>query len=746
MDEIARRNGAIDSLTLRFAVSCNGEPPLYGKVHWDASDTTPASGLPTPIPADLWDVPSPVAPGRSFAVLDSEAGDPIGAGNDRTVNNADARISMTEVNGALDIQVDEQAPGSAPATWKGTLATVPGAALATGYYASPAPYPTTNPTSSAMKWTRGALGASPSACPLESGWFAVDEITRAAGKLMSATVRFDISCDGEHHLEGKVRWLASDTTTPGPVLPIPPDLWDGRPPQEPSGDYAYIEGAEGDPITNGEDDLFVPTTPGIPSSDDAGSIQSFWGSSSSRFWIVEFEGFDDQGLVGPGYYGDLSSETSSGLFTPGLGIRRVIDNHVVPCPGPQTGWFAVDRVTRIDGDISQLDVRFEQSCDGAPPLHGRIHYDLGGLPSGPPVGALESAASRVGGVDVSGWAIDPDTMSPVSVRLKVDGSTVATVTANGDRPDIGTSHPPYGNAHGFTTTVPVPLGTHLVCAVGVDPSTNDEESLGCRIVTVGAGSPFGSADVVRAVPGGVQVAGWVIDPDTAASTDVHVYVDGKGTALHADGARADVATVYPGYGPAHGFGATIPASPGLHNVCIYGINVGAGANSTLACRTVNVLGGSPIGALDVARQGPQSIAVAGWALDFDTSGSIPVHVYVDGKGTAVTANGCRPDVGSAYGGYGSAHGFSASIPVTPGSAPGVRLRDQHRRRGELGDRLSDDLGVDRFADRHDRRDPRRSGLGQPRRLGPRPRHRRADPCARVCRLEGHGAHRRRQPS
>ena len=215
----------------------------------------------------------------------------------------------------------------------------------------------------------------------------------------------------------------------------------------------------------------------------------------------------------------------------------------------------------------------------------------------------------------------------------------------------------------------MPVGTHQVCTRARDTGVGSDTSLGCKTVKVGSGSPFGSVDQVKAVPGGIVASGWAIDPDTSASIAVHAYVDAKGTALTADGSRPDVAAAFQGYGPAHGYTATLPASPGAHQVCLYGINVGGGANSSLGCRTVVVPGGSPVGSLDAANLVPGvGVSVGGWALDPDTASSIAVHVYVDGKGTALTANGDRSGHRRTRSpGYGSAHGFSATVAMTPGS-------------------------------------------------------------------------------
>jgi hypothetical protein len=130
-----------------------------------------------------------------------------------------------------------------------------------------------------------------------------------------------------------------------------------------------------------------------------------------------------------------------------------------------------------------------------------------------------------------------------------------------------------------------------VCAYGINnaPTPGQNILLGCRTVVVNH-DPFGTFDVAAFGPSGIFVAGWAIDPDTAASTDVHVYVDGTGYALTASATRDDVAAAFPGYGSAHGFSATVPAptGPGPHTVCAYGINNAPtpGQNILLGCRSL----------------------------------------------------------------------------------------------------------------------------------------------------------------
>lgn len=94
-------------------------------------------------------------------------------------------------------------------------------------------------------------------------------------------------------------------------------------------------------------------------------------------------------------------------------------------------------------------------------------------------------------------------------------------------------------------------------------------------------------------------------------------------------------------------------------------SVGAGAGTTASAAPKGLPGVQPFGSLDVVSAGVGKVTVGGWALDPETDASIAVHVYVDAAGTAITADGNRPDVDAVYG-YGPAHGFSRTITTTGG--------------------------------------------------------------------------------
>jgi hypothetical protein len=96
-----------------------------------------------------------------------------------------------------------------------------------------------------------------------------------------------------------------------------------------------------------------------------------------------------------------------------------------------------------------------------------------------PFGSLDVVKSGSGGIQASGWAIDPDTKAPITVHLYVGGKAVRAVTADIPRLDLIPKYG-YGGAHGFSTTLPGGSGTHTVCAYGINRGPGANTLLGCR--------------------------------------------------------------------------------------------------------------------------------------------------------------------------------------------------------------------------------------------------------------------------
>ena len=287
---------------------------------------------------------------------------------------------------------------------------------------------------------------------------------------------------------------------------------------------------------------------------------------------------------------------------------------------------------------------------------------------GTPISMIDGTRARPGFIDVWGWGWLPGD-SAASIAIVVDGQVAGRVNRTISRPDVQALFPGAEQLTGFAGSVPAAGGPHTVC-IGLNSMSVPMS--GCRQVVLPSGSPFGILDWATPVPGGINISGWTIDPDSAGTVMVRFYVKGsRGLAIrdfNADTQRGDLSAVFPLYGPAHGFSGWLPAAAGPNSICAVATNIGAGENTLLGCRSIVVPGGSPGGFLDgVSRQG-NSIAVWGWAIDPDTVDPVEMHIYVNGVNNVVNASVTRADLGVAFPSYGPSHGFSTSINVPSGQA------------------------------------------------------------------------------
>jgi hypothetical protein len=275
-----------------------------------------------------------------------------------------------------------------------------------------------------------------------------------------------------------------------------------------------------------------------------------------------------------------------------------------------------------------------------------------------------------GQITLIGWAVDQDRPS-TSVTMQTSDSTgaVHSVTANQPRPDVNATFGITG-AHGYTFTFTEPntaTSDRYYCLSIVVPG-QQLSSQSCFTVHV-TYSPFGSVDALLQQSGQpILLQGWAFDPDApSTSATVHTYVDGTlVSGAIANLPRADVNAAYRVTGQ-HGFSIPVTPVQGTHSYCVYGINVGAGGNDLIGCRTATV-NGNPIGYQDpLLASGPPTV-VHGWAFDPDApTASIYVDIYVDGTTFVahVPTTVPRPDVNAVEGITGT-HGFSATVPSLPG--------------------------------------------------------------------------------
>jgi SpoIID/LytB domain protein len=288
---------------------------------------------------------------------------------------------------------------------------------------------------------------------------------------------------------------------------------------------------------------------------------------------------------------------------------------------------------------------------------------------GNPYGSLDAVDAVTGDqVRARGWSVDPNWTGPMFVHAYVDGAFRGEFLANASRPDVGAALPSHGDLHGYDITLPVSQGRHDVCIFAINVGAGSMNSpLGCMGVNT-SGIPIGNLESSVVSAGRAVLTGWTLDSDAPGPVDVHVYVNGGGAVFTADDPRPDVGAAYPGTGNDHGFSVSVPLPPGTSQVCVYAFNTPApGINPVLGCRTLT-LAVDPVGNLEAVSGGPRAVTAVGWAFDQETLSPIDVHVYIDGAYAATaTANLGRADVGAAFPGAGNQHGFSVTVPATPGN-------------------------------------------------------------------------------
>jgi hypothetical protein len=287
-----------------------------------------------------------------------------------------------------------------------------------------------------------------------------------------------------------------------------------------------------------------------------------------------------------------------------------------------------------------------------------------------PIGALDSVTGVAKGLQLEGWALDPETEAPITVHVYRDGGWAGEFIANSQRSDVGAAYPSYGANHGLSVFIPAPVGEHEVCLYAINVGAGYSNPLiGCRTAATPSVPPAGNFESAILDGRTAVLTGWTVDLDTASPVQVHIYVNGRwGGSGVANVSRPDVGRAYPAYGAGHGFSIPIVISGGTSSTCVFAIDVGGVENAPLGCRTLTRPSFVPEGNFESAVSGVGAATVTGWAIDRDVTTAVTVHAYVDGRwGGSFVADRPRADVGRVFPEQGSDHGFSASVPVRPGN-------------------------------------------------------------------------------
>ena len=180
----------------------------------------------------------------------------------------------------------------------------------------------------------------------------------------------------------------------------------------------------------------------------------------------------------------------------------------------------------------------------------------------------------------------------------------------------------------------------------------------------------GHLDSIRATPGTVVLAGWVLDPQRpSASGSVSVAIDGRAVrTVVARTSRPDVNKAKGATG-GHGFAFSVRANPGNRRVCVTARAAGTNSTAQLlgACRVVKVPVFTFTGKVDHLITKPKAVRVVGWAWDpLHPTGASWIRIYVDGREvTHLRTSIVRADINAAKKTSGH-HGFDVTLPVAAG--------------------------------------------------------------------------------
>jgi hypothetical protein len=296
----------------------------------------------------------------NLVYFESENGDPLGRGINTAFTQANAVLNITADHARISVNV--QGDNS---LW-GTLAlpTKLGR-LVPGYYGGLST--DTWSDKGGVEWW-GFFG---SCSGSGSSWLVIDSVAYDGDTLVAVDLRFSQRCaNSSGALHGRVRWSQDDLTRPpGPVNPAPAGLWQAAPGTTPAaGNYVYLESVAGDYIGGGQRLTFTDATSSLRVG--VSGAQASVSINGPSWWSGDFAGMRGLSRLEPGYYGKLQRYPFHNPAKGGLdwgGDGRGCNT--------LTGWFVVDKVTYVDNAVTELDLRFEQHCDGmAAALNGQIHW------------------------------------------------------------------------------------------------------------------------------------------------------------------------------------------------------------------------------------------------------------------------------------------------------------------------------------------------------------------------------------
>ncbi len=300
---------------------------------------------------------------RNHIRLESDPGDYIGAGRSYAYNQTNARLAFSSPtpNGlTVNIQGDQD--------WSGEFR-LPQRAdqLQNGGYNNLARFPFHDAAVGGLSWTGQGRG-----CNTLTGSFTLSGVRYEGGRLDAFDLTFTHFCEGgTAALRGQMHWSSLDDTAPAPpAAQAPAGLWApsaGATPE--TGNYVHLQSDPSDFIGAGEIRNYTTASHSLSAMSNDNTLRVSVGNVNDN-WTGSFAGMSNLQLLQPGFYGDLRrfpfhNGTKGGLSWSGNGRN---------C-NELNGWFMVDSITYSGGELTSVELRFEQRCDGSlAALRGKIKW------------------------------------------------------------------------------------------------------------------------------------------------------------------------------------------------------------------------------------------------------------------------------------------------------------------------------------------------------------------------------------
>ena len=423
-------SGTIKRLDLRFEQHCEGRAaPLRGAIHYDDS-AQPAGNPVANTAAGAWRAPAAVqARGDNFMYVESDANEALARGMTDLQTSATAAFDVDNGNSnTLRMTV------SGNRMWSFTFR-MPArfGQIVPGSY-----YGVTTPPGDSVGLGALHVAAGNYGCDAEKGWVVVDNASYAAGKLVAVELRFEQQCAPQSGLlHGHVRWRANvPDAFPGPAA-VPDLFW--RPSAAlPAGSYVYLTSDRSDFVGIGEA-LYTPVDAALRITEQNGKL--LVDVKGDTNWSGTFETMRNAGTILPGYYAGLTGTTTRparGRFSWGGDGRGCAS----------VSGVVVDKAVYSGGQLSELQLRFEQHCQSEPGAsRGQIRWLASDTrqPAGPrtaipgglwsaPAGALPAGGNYL---YVAGTPGEPITDGKTYLLAQKNASLYFTTAASYADPKAG---------------------------------------------------------------------------------------------------------------------------------------------------------------------------------------------------------------------------------------------------------------------------------------------------------------------